>query len=772
MTSLKLFIAIILVLLLGACNIPQPKQTDIIPQANYWQQLGTVLDINFTGAAQNSSLALDNSGYPVVSWYEHDGTSNSIYVKRWNGSNWVRLGGALDFDLVEDARTPSLSLDSSGTPVVSWSEHDGSTFNIYTRRWNGANWVLVGFILNNSVNVDGFNPSLALDISGNPVVSWEEYDGSTISSKIYVKRFNGLEWVPLGGSLNAYNQNAYNPSLALDSLGNPVVAWEECFTASCTDKDIIVKRWNGTNWVQLGTYLDIVGERTTLNPSLALDSSGNPVVSWGEHDGTSTNIYVKRWNGSNWVQLGTVSLDANANKNAGNSSLALDSSGNPVVSWNEDDGTSTNIYVKRWTGSSWALVGSFLDVNTNKNALSPSLALDSLGNPVVNWHEHDGSSNNIYVKKYITNSWQDMGGSLDVAGGQSAINTSIARKSNNNPVVAWDETDSTNGSRNVYVREWTGSGWSLLGRFVDKVLSDDVENPSVAIRSDNRPIVAFQENGNIFVRRWTGSVWTNVSNTSANYNTGNAATPSLAFDSSIDAFSYVAFSQGGIIKVSRAQGGDSSSTWVYVGGTTFDLNNNPANEGFRPSIALKIPLTANDPSIPVVAWYEDNGTSFDIFVKEFNSATLNWVALGGAIDKTVSRDAKDVVLAIGSDNRPVVAWEEAGNIYVKRWNGTSWVSLGGALDKIASNEALRPSIDLRSDNNPVVTWQEWNGSSYDVWVKRWTGSTWTTVSTNALDKSLGKNAERPALVLKTDNNPIVSWDEDDGVSENVFVRRF
>ena len=87
----------------------------------------------------------------------------------------------------------------------------------------------------------------------------------------------------------------------------------------------------GCNWVL--SWIPILTEMPT-DTSLALDNSGNPVVSWHEYDGTSFNIYVKRWNGSSWVKLGTF-LDANTNQNALEPSLALDSSGNPVVSWFE-----------------------------------------------------------------------------------------------------------------------------------------------------------------------------------------------------------------------------------------------------------------------------------------------------------------------------------------------------------------------------------------------------------------------------------------------------
>jgi hypothetical protein len=242
----------------------------------------------------------------------------------------------------------------------------------------------------------------------------------------------------------------------------------------------------------------------------------------------------------------------------------------------------------------------------------------------------------------------------------------------------------------------------------------------------------------------------------------DAITPSLALELAPTAdIPVVAYAENGDIRVRKANSVVGSSTWSDIGGV---LDTTTANEAYRPSLALK------SDNNPIVAWYEEVGTNFNIYAKEWDGTT--WVALGTTIDKTATRDAKDIVLTIRTDNRPVVAWEEAGNIYVKRWTGTSWVSLGGVLDKTASNEALRPAIDLRSDNNPVVTWQEWTGSSYDVFVKRWTGSIWSQVTINAVDKNVAKNAERPSLVLKTDNNPIVSWNEDGSTSEDVLVRQF
>ena len=205
--------------------------------------------------------------------------------------------------------------------------------------------------------------------------------------------------MPLGNELDINPlQNAVKPSLALDTSGNPVVAWHENTPGQFDN--VYVKRWDGANWVQLGGALDVNVNDGAALASLALDTSGNPVVAWTEWNSSSSNVYVKRWDGANWVALGNE-LDVNEPLPAGSPSLALDTSGRPVVAWFENDGTSNNIYVKRWDGTSWLLQGSGLDTVLSQEAQYPKVAMDSLGYPVVVWEEQVGSAKRICVKRRL-----------------------------------------------------------------------------------------------------------------------------------------------------------------------------------------------------------------------------------------------------------------------------------------------------------------------------------------------------------------------------------
>ncbi len=350
-----------------------------------WQAPGGVQTLNST-ASDKPIIAMDSSGNPVVAWKE----AGNINVKKWNGTSWTLLA-------VTSGGVSSMALDSNNNPIVTWLEAAATTNHVYVKRWNGSSWDQLGSTFLDA-NIDFYppNPSIAIDSTDSPIVTWSE-NTSNLKS-IYVKRWNGSAWVQLGSTvLDVFQStNADTPSVAVNSSNFPVVSWQEYDGNSF---NIYVKKWNGSAWVQLGsTFLDIFQSLDAYNPSVALDPSGNPVVSWDEFDGASLNVYVKRWNGTAWVQLGSTFLDVNTDRNARNSSVKVNSSGNPIVSWSEDNGTSDDIHVKSWNGSSWVQLGSTsLDVNTSLSAFYPSIGVDSNGNPTVAWLEN---SADIYVKRF------------------------------------------------------------------------------------------------------------------------------------------------------------------------------------------------------------------------------------------------------------------------------------------------------------------------------------------------------------------------------------
>jgi hypothetical protein len=185
----------------------------------------------------------------------------------------------------------------------------------------------------------------------------------------------------------------------------------------------------------------------------------------------------------------------------------------------------------------------------------------------------------------------------------------------------------------------------------------------------------------------------------------------------------------------------------------------------------------------VIAWAEENASGSNIYVKRLVGNT--WTQVGTtAIDRSIANYAESPSLDLDSNNNPMVSWSEfvstsgnSWNIYAKRWNGSSWVSVGNIIDKVATRSASAPSLAIGTNNNPVVSWAEFDlagSDSYNVYVKRWTGTAWQSISAGAVDANLLNNASNPSMVLNAANNPIVAWQEyiDPSELHNIFVKGF
>jgi hypothetical protein len=161
-----------------------------------------------------------------------------------------------------------------------------------------------------------------------------------------------------GGGISDNTANSgFRPFLVLGSDGNPIVAW--CDDSDPDgDPDIYIRRWNGTGWVEIGTgsasgsgISGSIMPIASYTPALALGSDGNPIVAWEENVANS-EIYVKRWDGSFWFEIGTGSASGRGiSDNDGYSnapSIILGSDGNPIVAWQDGTSGDTEIYVKKW----------------------------------------------------------------------------------------------------------------------------------------------------------------------------------------------------------------------------------------------------------------------------------------------------------------------------------------------------------------------------------------------------------------------------------------
>lgn len=334
---------------------------------------------------------------------------------------------------------------------------------------------------------------VASDAEGNIAVAWLN------AGNLSVKSWNGMAWQQLGEDFD-FSQNVYAPSIKLID-GQPIVAFQEGRKLSETQNEpngnILVYGWTGREWQALG-QVD-TPERDAAAPSLAVTEEGTLTVAYFEFDTVSSNVVVKRLDGSSWQPLGDA-LDINPDRNAVFPSLVVDEAGNPVVAWYEDraEDLSRNIYAKRWTGATWEQLGSSLNINSQERADTFSLTIDKTNRPVIAFSEfaQASGSNNIYVKRWNNNSWEQLGAVIDNVEAQRAIYPAVVVDAANQISVAWYEAvcqavNPCNENDSVYLARWDGAAWQQLG-IQDTDAGREAYFPSLSTAS-GAPVLAWIE---------------------------------------------------------------------------------------------------------------------------------------------------------------------------------------------------------------------------------------------------------------------------------------
>jgi hypothetical protein len=264
------------------------------------------------GVPHIAFLEVDKSFFPQKTF---------AYVKFWNGAAWALKGsGALNVNAAVNSTANSISICSEGSDLyAAWSEHTSDNVlqtltpsQVYVAKWNGAQWTRLGNSLNVNANAWAYDVSVAC-LNGQTYAAWTE---KTVGgeAQLFVKVFNGSNWVAVGsGSLNKDTNTgwAFRPSLTADaSAGSLYLAWVEQKSLGQRAQAYVSKFSNGV-WTPLGGSLNadpVLGSSQRVSLAVV---GGQPVAAWGEVNfGSLRQVFVKQWDGSTWTLLNGTATPA------------------------------------------------------------------------------------------------------------------------------------------------------------------------------------------------------------------------------------------------------------------------------------------------------------------------------------------------------------------------------------------------------------------------------------------------------------------------------
>lgn len=400
-----------------------------------WETAGLIESDN-AGNAMYPQVAIDSYGNVAAVWQQNDGTRYNIYSNRYSIDSGWGSPELIETDNTSDAAAPYVAFDSSGNAIAVWHQHDGVRNNIWANRYSyGSGWETAELIETDNAG-DAMVPRVAFDSSGNAYAVWFQNDG--VRYNIWSNRYaSGSGWgtAELIESDNA--GNAGYPRLAVDPSGNVEVVW---FQSDGVRYNIWSNRYTpGSGWGTAGLIeTDNAGSSNT--PEISVDSSGNFIAVWSQDDGTRYNIWSNRYtSGSGWGTAQLIETD-NAG-NASNPQISFDSSGNAVAVWHQDDGTWENIWSNRYTsGSGWGTAG-LIENDNSGDAYYPQVGVDPSGNAIVVWYQSDGTRDNIWAVRYVSGTGWGSPGLLESDNTGDAQYPQIAVNPSGTGAAVWQQSD-------------------------------------------------------------------------------------------------------------------------------------------------------------------------------------------------------------------------------------------------------------------------------------------------------------------------------------------
>jgi hypothetical protein len=310
-----------------------------------------------------------------------------------------------DGALGDAASPPVVIVDSRGAVFGAWIAGNQLVAGVQY----GGTWQPLGAPLGSAAA----SPAIALDPMQSLLVGWID------QGTAHVARFTSGAWqeLPSPGTGDAI-------ALASPPMGgNPVAA---VFGTSAT-----VVELDGGTWQPIGATVPIASR--TGEPALAVGSAGHPAIGW--IDGNRIRVY--RYDGS-WTAIAPIALPAPP---SGTDHVSLAMRGGMLVVAYDAWSGSFGVLAAKVTGTAtaWTRLDHLLDLDAQSDAVTPAVAIDATGAPVVAWTEFvDGMRERGLISRWTGSKWQIAAGTPWLRDPDAQPSRpSLALYAGGAPVVAW-----------------------------------------------------------------------------------------------------------------------------------------------------------------------------------------------------------------------------------------------------------------------------------------------------------------------------------------------
>ncbi|MCX8522455.1 T9SS type A sorting domain-containing protein [Chryseobacterium formosus] len=343
--------------------------------AQQWVDVGSAGSIS-AGASSFNNLAIDAQGNYYVSYYDVSVQKGS--VQKFNGTSWSYVGGTAGITTAT-ATYNSLSLDATGNLYYT-NQWGYPNSGMEVRKFNGTSWSLLSLPFTDTTNYQ----ASAVAPNNVPFV----YASVGLGT---VKRLVNNVWEQVGPSniaggnpTHAEMVTGTNGKVYVCHISSGVKVYENNLTASATDP------WTLVGGASVGNAFT---EGTNATSDIAIGADNTLYVVYSSTSDNNRKLNVKKFDGTNWVQVGNANFGIS--NDLYNVSIAVTPSGKIYTvanGWSVNSGKNT-VYEYNSTTNTWETFGG--DFVSDGTATYNDLQYDAFNNTLVLTYSQSG----VKVKK-------------------------------------------------------------------------------------------------------------------------------------------------------------------------------------------------------------------------------------------------------------------------------------------------------------------------------------------------------------------------------------
>ena len=178
------------------------------------------------------ALSVDESGNFIITWEDGRNGNDDIYVQRYS-SDGTAIGS--NFKVNDDQGSsnqwyPSISADGSGNFIITWQDDRNGNSDIYAQRYSSDGITQGSNFKVNDDQVDAWQyyPSISADSSGNFIITWTDERNGDVD--IYGQRYS-KDGIALGSNfkVNDDQGSTFQIHSAVSIIGNEtfIITWQD-----------------------------------------------------------------------------------------------------------------------------------------------------------------------------------------------------------------------------------------------------------------------------------------------------------------------------------------------------------------------------------------------------------------------------------------------------------------------------------------------------------------------------------------------------------------